>query len=178
MPLNFVNPWVAGNEYLTGLTIYFVGYVLFEIPCNIILKKTTPRIWLPLLTVAWGIVATLMGLVQNLEGFLISRFFLGMTESGLFPGVVYYFSMWYKRRERQYRISLFFSGSALAGAFGGTLAYGIGHMAGVVWETGWRWIFILVREVPSTWSLVGAKLTTVTGGNRDGSRGGRRLLVR
>ncbi|KEZ40028.1 Major facilitator superfamily transporter [Scedosporium apiospermum] len=133
---------MTGNEYLTGLTVYFIGYVLFEIPCNIILKKTTPRIWLPTLTVAWGIVATLMGVVTSLPGFLVSRFFLGVTESGLFPGVVYYFSMWYKRRERQYRISLFFSGAALAGAFGGLLAYGIGHMR-VVWDNGWRWIFIL-----------------------------------
>ncbi|SPO00361.1 related to PUTATIVE TARTRATE TRANSPORTER [Cephalotrichum gorgonifer] len=122
---------MSGNQYLTGLTVYFIGYVLFEIPCNIILKKTTPRIWLPTLTVAWGIVATLLGVVTNLGGFLTARFFLGVTESGLFPGVVYYFSMWYKRRERQYRISLFFSGAALAGAFGGILAYGIGHMRGV-----------------------------------------------
>lgn len=87
-----------------------------------------------------------MGIVTNLAGFLVSHFFLGVAESGLFPGVVFYFSMWYKRRERQYRISLFFSGAALAGAFGGILAWGIGHMRGVVWETGWRWIFILVRS--------------------------------
>ena len=86
-----------------------------------------------------------MGIIHNLPGFLVSRFFLGVTESGLFPGTVYYFSMWYKRRERQFRISLFFSGAALAGAFGGILAYGIGHMRGIVWENGWRWIFILVR---------------------------------
>ncbi|KAH7156090.1 major facilitator superfamily domain-containing protein [Dactylonectria macrodidyma] len=134
---------MSGNQYLTGLTLYFVGYVLFEIPCNIILKRTTPRLWLPTLTIAWGIVATLLGVVQNLTGFLIARFFLGVTESGLFPGVVFYFSMWYKRRERQYRISLFFSAASLAGAFGGILAYGIGKMGGVVWENGWRWIFIL-----------------------------------
>ncbi|KLP05655.1 hypothetical protein CEK26_003023 [Fusarium fujikuroi] len=134
---------MSGNEYLTGLTLYFIGYVLFEIPCNIILKRTTPRLWLPTLTVAWGIVATLLGIVQNKTGFFIARFFLGVTESGLFPGVVYYFSMWYKRRERQYRISLFFSAASLAGAFGGILAYGIGKMAGVVWDNGWRWIFIL-----------------------------------
>ncbi|KAH7306000.1 major facilitator superfamily domain-containing protein [Stachybotrys elegans] len=134
---------MSGNEYLTGLTLYFVGYVLFEIPCNIILKRTTPRFWLPTLTVAWGIVATLMGIVTNLAGFLVARFFLGVTESGLFPGVVFYFSMWYKRRERQYRISLFFSAASLAGAFGGILAYGIGHMRGIFWENGWRWIFIL-----------------------------------
>lgn len=134
---------ITGNQYLTGLTLYFVGYVLFEIPCNIILKRTTPRIWLPTLTIVWGIVATLMGIVHNLAGFLLSRFFLGVAESGLFPGVVFYFSMWYKRRERQYRISLFFSAASLAGAFGGILAYGIGRMRGIVWENGWRWIFIL-----------------------------------
>ncbi|KAK7752184.1 hypothetical protein SLS62_005928 [Diatrype stigma] len=114
---------MLGDEYLTGLTLYFVGYVLFEVPCNIILKRTTPRLWLPTLTIAWGVVATLLGIVQDRTGFLIARFFLGVAESGLFPGVVYYFSMWYKRRERQYRISLFFSAASLAGAFGGVLAY-------------------------------------------------------
>jgi len=98
-----------------------------------------------------------MGVVQNLAGFFVARFFLGVAESGLFPGVVYYFSMWYKRRERQFRISLFFSAAALAGSFGGILAYvgsprsvksaghanqrcvqGIGFMRGIVWEKGWR----------------------------------------
>ena len=68
-------------------------------------------------------MTTLSGLVQNLAGFFVTRFILGVTESGLFPGVVYYFSMWYKRDERQFRISLFFGGAALAGAFGGILAY-------------------------------------------------------
>jgi len=93
--------YTGGNQYLTGLTLYFVGYVIFEVsrtpgaprqghscltasqvPCNIILKRTTPRIWLPTLTIAWGIVATLMGIVTNLTGFFIARFFLGVTESG------------------------------------------------------------------------------------------------
>lgn len=114
---------MTGNQYLTGLTLYFIGYVIFEIPCNIILKRTSPRVWLPTLTIVWGIVATLLGIVKNLTGFFVARFFLGVAESGLFPGVVYYFSMWYKRRERQFRISLFFSAAALAGSFGGILAY-------------------------------------------------------
>jgi MFS family permease len=71
---------------------------------------------------------------------------LGVTESGLFPGVVYYLSMWYKRNERQYRISLFFSCASLAGAFGGILAWGIAHMRNVGGYSGWRWIFILVSK--------------------------------
>jgi hypothetical protein len=65
-----------------------------QIPCNIVLKITTPQIWLPTLTIAWGIVATLLGVVQDVNGFFVARFFLGVTESGLFPGMVYYFSMW------------------------------------------------------------------------------------
>ncbi|UPX15595.1 uncharacterized protein EKO05_0006038 [Ascochyta rabiei] len=134
---------MTGDEYLTGLTLYFIGYVLFELPCNIILKRTTPKFWLPTLTVVWGIVATLMGVTQSKAGFFVVRFFLGVAESGLFPGVVYYLSMWYKRDERQYRISLFFSCASLAGAFGGILAWGIGHMGGVGNYAGWRWIFIL-----------------------------------
>ncbi|KAJ6160614.1 hypothetical protein N7470_004010 [Penicillium chermesinum] len=119
---------ISGDQYLNGLTLYFAGYVLFEIPCNIILKKTTPSKWLPTLTLVWGIVATLLGIVQNYSGYLSSRFFLGVAESGLFPGVVYYVSMWYKREEQNYRICLFFR---------------IAHMEGVGGYRGWRWIFIL-----------------------------------
>ncbi|KAJ5621000.1 hypothetical protein N7510_004984 [Penicillium lagena] len=134
---------MSGDQYLNGLTLFFVGYVLFEIPCNIILRRATPRIWLPTLSIIWGVVATLLGVVQNYSGFLSSRFFLGIAESGLFPGVVFYMSMWYKRNEQHYRIALFFSAASLAGAFGGILAWGIGHMDGVGGYSGWRWIFIL-----------------------------------
>ncbi|EJF58076.1 MFS general substrate transporter [Dichomitus squalens LYAD-421 SS1] len=134
---------ITGNQYLTSLTLYFIGYVLFEVPCNIILKRTTPKFWLPTLTLLWGIVATLTGVTQGLSGFFAARFFLGVAESGLFPGVVFYLSMWYKRRERQYRVSLFFSAASLAGAFGGIFAWGIAHMRGVGGLNGWRWIFII-----------------------------------
>ncbi|KAI9930596.1 hypothetical protein MW887_011350 [Aspergillus wentii] len=134
---------MTGDQYLTGLTLYFIGYVVFEVPCNIVLKKTTPRIWLPTLTLVWGIVATLLGVVQNYAGYLTSRTALGIAESGLFPGVVFYLSMWYKRNEQHYRVALFFSAASLAGAFGGILAWGIAHMKGVGGYNGWRWIFIL-----------------------------------
>ncbi|PYH99394.1 MFS general substrate transporter [Aspergillus ellipticus CBS 707.79] len=134
---------MTGDQYLTGLTLYFIGYVLFEIPCNIGLKRTTPRIWLPTLVLVWGVVATLLGVVQNYAGYITSRTALGIAESGLFPGVVFYLSMWYKRNEQHYRVALFFSAASLAGAFGGILAWGIAHMKGVGGYSGWRWIFIL-----------------------------------
>ncbi|KAL6304999.1 major facilitator superfamily domain-containing protein [Sparassis latifolia] len=131
------------SQYLNVLTMYFFGYVLFEIPSNIVLKRLTPRLWLPTLMVVWGIVSTLMGLVHNYSGLMAVRFFLGATEAGLFPGVVYYLSCWYKRKEQHFRISIFFSAASLAGAFGGVLAFGIGKMAGIGHKSGWSWIFII-----------------------------------
>lgn len=134
---------MTGNQYLTGLTIFFVGYISFEIIWNVILKRVGPKLWLPTVTLVWGIIATLQGVVvynggsTGVAGFFLVRFFLGLTEGGLFPGVVFYLSMWYKRAERQYRVALFFSAASLAGAFGGILAYGIGYMKGVAGLNGW-----------------------------------------
>lgn len=88
-----------GSDYLNGLTLFFVGYILLEVLWNVILKRVGPRIWLPLITFVWGVVATLQGCVVNngtadgAAGFLAVRFFLGLTEGGLFPGVVFYLSM-------------------------------------------------------------------------------------
>ena len=92
---------------------------MFEVPSNIILKLTTPQLWLPTLALIWGIVCTLMGVTQNFPGLLAVRFFLGVTESGFVPGVAFYLSMWYKRNEQHYRVALSFAAPTLAGAFGG-----------------------------------------------------------
>ena len=152
----------AGNQYLTTLGIYFIGYSLFDIPCNLVLKLTSPRMWLPTVTLIWGITCTLMGLARSFGGFLTARFFLGVTESGLFPGVMFYFSMWYKRNEQHYRIALFFAAVLVSGAFGGLFvsctripslrikltnnqAFALSKMNGVGGLGGWRWIFIVVN---------------------------------
>jgi MFS family permease len=84
-----------------------------------------------------------MGLVHNYQGMLVARWFLGLTEAGLFPGVSYLLSCWYRRGELGIRLAIFFSAAAVAGSFGGLLAYGISKMAGVGGKPGWAWIFIL-----------------------------------
>lgn len=71
------------------------------------------------------------------------RWFLGLTEAGLFPGVGYFLSCWYKRTEFGVRMAIFFSAAALAGSFGGLLAAAIAQMDGVGGRPGWSWIFIL-----------------------------------
>jgi sugar phosphate permease len=122
---------LTGSKYNWCLTIFFFSYAAFEVPSNLLLKKLRPSIWLPTIMVAWGLVMTLMGLVTSYRGLLAARFFLGVTEAGLFPGVAYYITLWYCRHEAQFRQALFFSAASIAGAFSGLLAYGISHMHGL-----------------------------------------------
>lgn len=78
---------MTGNEYLTGLTVFFIGYISLEVVWNLILKKIGPRIWLPSVTIIWGIVTTLQGVLVNKVGFFVIRTALGVAEGALFPGV-------------------------------------------------------------------------------------------
>jgi MFS family permease len=117
---------LGGTEYNTILTIFFVPYVFFEIPSNLLLKKLSPRVWLSICGIMFGLITALQGLTQNYSGILATRFFLGLFECGMFPGCFYLLGMWYKRHEAQKRFSFFFSSTSLAGAFGGLLASAIG----------------------------------------------------
>lgn len=132
-----------GDKYNTALVIFFVPYILFEVPSNLLLKKLSPRLWLSLCMFLFGLVTVCQGLVQSYSGLLATRFFLGLFETGMFPGCFYLIGMWYKRQEAQKRFSFFFSSTTLAGAFGGLLAAAIGKMSGMRGYLGWRWVFIL-----------------------------------
>ncbi|KAB8227124.1 putative MFS nicotinic acid transporter Tna1 [Aspergillus alliaceus] len=157
---------MTGPQYSWCLTVFFFTYCAFELPSNLVLKKLKPSRWLPFLMVAWGIVMTLMGIVQNYAGLLTARIFLGVAgediamsylwdpraaktnnvyflEAGLYPGAAYYITLWYPRHRAQYRQAMFFSAASIAGAFSGVLAYAIAKMDGVGGYAGWRWIFIL-----------------------------------
>ncbi|GJJ10312.1 hypothetical protein Clacol_004538 [Clathrus columnatus] len=100
-----------------------------------------------------------MGLVTNVQGLYTTRFLLGVFEAGLFPGINFIFTMWYTRQELNVRIAVFIMGSSLSGAFGGILAFGIRHMAGVGGKNGWAWIFILeglftlLCAIPALWLI-------------------------
>ncbi|KAJ7621858.1 MFS general substrate transporter [Mycena polygramma] len=134
---------LTGNKYNIALTMFFVPYCIFECPANLVLKRFRPSKWLPGITLVWGIVMTLMGLVKTYPQLVGVRISLGIAEAGLFPGVVYYLSLWYPRHMLQLRIGLFYSAASMAGAFSGLLAYGIDFLNGTRGLLGWSWIFIL-----------------------------------
>ncbi|KAH6619397.1 major facilitator superfamily domain-containing protein [Chaetomium sp. MPI-SDFR-AT-0129] len=130
-------------SYNATLTIFFVSYAVFEPLTNILLKKLRPSIFLPIIMVLWGASMLGMGFVKNWSGLMAARWFLGLAEAGLFPGVNYYLSCWYKRSEFGVRAAIFFSAAAISGSFGGLLAAAIENMDGIAGIAGWAWIFIL-----------------------------------
>jgi MFS family permease len=134
---------LKGNRFNNALVIFFVPYVLFEIPSNILLKRFRPHVWLSFCMFMFGLVSICQGLVHNYGGLLTTRFFLGLFETGMFPGSFYLIGMWYRRHEAQRRFTFFFASTTLAGAFGGLLASAIGKMDGMRGYRAWRWIFIL-----------------------------------
>ncbi|KAF8693162.1 hypothetical protein AX14_002310, partial [Amanita brunnescens Koide BX004] len=144
---NIGNAKIAGmvrDAHLTGLKYnivcigYFIPYALAEVPSNILLKFIRPSRWIPSIMVAWGIVMTLMCLCKTFEGLLVARVFLGLAEAGLFPGIVFYLSQWYRRRDVALRIAIFYSSATIAGR-----SFGIEHMENVGGLHGWQWIFCL-----------------------------------
>ncbi|KAG0359481.1 hypothetical protein BG005_000709 [Podila minutissima] len=149
---NIGNAKVAGMEtdlqikpghFNNALSIFYVGYILGEIPANMALKKIGPRLWIPLVMLAWGGVMISMAAIKNEKGLYAGRFFLGLAESGFAPGPMFVISMWYIRQEQAIRAGAFFSAATVAGAFGGILAYGVAHMDGLSGLRGWQWIFII-----------------------------------
>ncbi|KXJ86564.1 major facilitator superfamily domain-containing protein [Microdochium bolleyi] len=138
---------LVDNQYNIASTIFFVPYIIFEIPSNVVLKKVRPSIWLSFLVLTWGIVMTCMGTVRNFDQLIACRVLLGIFEAGFFPGAVYIISTWYPRHELQQRLALFYTASAFSGALSGLLAYGIARMDGMRGIAGWRWIFIIEGAV-------------------------------
>ncbi|KAF2679748.1 putative allantoate permease [Lentithecium fluviatile CBS 122367] len=143
---------LTGNQPNVALAIFFIPYVVFEIPSNILLKRLTPRVWLSGCTVGFGVAMLAQGFVKNYAGLLTTRFVLGLAETGMFPGSkckpyinsgFYLISFWYNQHESQKRFSFYWCSVLVAGAFGGLLASGIAKMDGVSGLHNWRWVFIL-----------------------------------
>jgi MFS family permease len=116
---------LKGYKFNWVLTTFYISYTAVEIPSNIILKRIGAKIWLPLLTVCFGIVCVGTAFVKTFSQLIFLRFLLGLTEGGMMPGTSFYLSCFYKREELLFRIGVFATSASLAGAFGGLLATGL-----------------------------------------------------
>ncbi|MFJ3485374.1 MFS transporter [Pseudomonas sp. NPDC090202] len=122
--------------------IFFIGYILLEVPSNLALHKFGARKWLARIMVSWGIVSLLFTWVSSVEGLYALRFFLGIAEAGFFPGAILFLSLWVPARYRSKILSLFYLAQPLTTVIGAPLAaWLIGH-DGLFGLTGWRVMFL------------------------------------
>ncbi|KAI9899850.1 hypothetical protein N3K66_004112 [Trichothecium roseum] len=136
---------LTDSQYQTGLSVLFITYVLGQVPSNMMLNYFgKPAYYLGFFTIAWGLISGLTSLVQNFAGIVVCRLFLGFVEAPFFPGVIFYLSKWYTKKELSLRMALFYNGSLIAGAFGNLIAAGIlSGLDGVRGIAAWRWLYIL-----------------------------------
>lgn len=132
-----------GYQFNIALSVFYVSYILFEIPCNMFCKWMGPARFIPIATICFGVLTMCTGFVQNFSSLCGVRFLLGIFEAGILPGLVYYLSRWYRQNELTFRVSLFIVSGALAGAFGGLLASAILKIPHLGTITSWRMIFVL-----------------------------------
>ncbi|KAI5799925.1 putative MFS transporter [Geopyxis carbonaria] len=148
---------ISDYQYVIALMLFLIAYALFEVPSNYFLKKMTPSKWIAFLMMAWGAITIGMGGCKNYAALTVTRFLLGIFEAGLFPGLVYYLTFWYRVEERSLRVAIIIASATLAGAFGGAIAYGISHMNMTGGLSAWRWLFIL-EGIPSCLSAIAVYL--------------------
>jgi D-galactonate transporter len=125
-----------------GAGIFFIGYFLLEIPGSILVERWSARGWIARIMISWGIVAILMGFVQSKTQFYTARFVLGAAEAGFFPGIIVYFSHWFRYEDRAKAVALFMAAIPIANIIGSPVS---GLLLGVNWLglAGWRWLFII-----------------------------------
>ncbi|MCE9532812.1 MAG: MFS transporter [Planctomycetes bacterium] len=131
-------------DYSWGASSFFIGYILFQIPSNLVLMRVGARKWIAFLLVTWGLISMGMMWVTGLWSFCGMRVLLGIAEAGFFPGVILYISHWFPARARANAVAMFMTGALIASFVGNPLSASIlQYMDGVGGLRGWRWIFLL-----------------------------------
>src|SRR6266568_2685038 len=132
----------SDRVYGLGVAMFYVSYVLFEIPGAIIVERWSARKWIARIMISWGLITVLTGFVHSSRQFYAARFLLGVCESSFFPGMIVYLTHWFRQRERSRAIACLYAAVPAASLIGSPVA---GWLLGVHWWAlaGWRWLFIL-----------------------------------
>jgi ACS family tartrate transporter-like MFS transporter len=129
--------------------VFYFGYLVFQVPANLLLPRVGARRWIALLMVCWGLVSCATMLASGPVSLYLLRILLGIAQAGFFPGIILYLTFWFPNRERARVISLFMMANAIAGMVGnplhGAIMQGLESEAGLA---GWQWLFVL-ESIPT-----------------------------
>ncbi|MCU1505683.1 MAG: transporter, family, tartrate transporter [Microbacteriaceae bacterium] len=142
------NIGLSATAFGLGAGLFFVGYVLLEIPSNAGMYRFGARKWIARILVPWGILAASMSLVTNETGFYVVRTLLGAAEAGFFPAVLFYFTLWFPAAQRASILGFFILAQPVANAIGAPMSGLILNMEGVAGLHGWQWLYI-IEGVPA-----------------------------
>ena len=131
-----------------GAGIFFLGYFIAEVPSNVLLHRFGARIWIARIMITWGIIAALMGFIQNGTQFIVLRFLLGIAEAGFFPGVIFYLTLWFPARYRARVFATFYLGLPIAQIIGAPISVGLMQWGDTIGYEGWRLMYVL-EGIPS-----------------------------
>jgi MFS family permease len=135
--------------YGLGAGIFFLGYVLFEVPSNIIMHKVGARLWISRIMITWGLISGAMAFVTTPTSFYILRFLLGVAEAGFIPGVLLYLTYWYPADRRGRITAIFLAAIPVSSILGGPISGAIlTVLSGASGLSGWQWLF-LAETIPS-----------------------------
>jgi MFS family permease len=139
---------MTAAQYGLAASLFFLGYILFEVPSNLCMHRFGARLWMTRILLSWGLLSSLTSFVPNAHWLFVARFFLGAFEAGLFPGMVYYLTLWMPARNRVWMMSLFVTAIPLTGVLGAPVSTWLMAHANVFGITGWR-AMILLEGLPS-----------------------------
>ena len=142
------------NAYGLGASLFFIAYLVFEIPSTLAVYKYGARVWMARIMLTWGIVTVLLGFVQSETAFYVLRCLLGVAEAGLYPGILFYMTLWFPQRHRTRVLGLFTLGSAFANALGSLLGGPLLDLDGTLGLAGWQWVFVATGIPPIVLTLV------------------------
>ncbi|WP_287931893.1 MFS transporter [Arthrobacter sp.] len=135
---------VSAGAYALGAGIFFIGYAIFEIPSNLMLKKVGAKIWLARIGITWGIVAASFAFVQGENSFVALRFLLGVTEAGLFPGIIMYLAEWFPNKHRVKMFAIFYLAQPFSQLIGSPMSGGLINIGDKIPGVhGWQVMFFI-----------------------------------
>lgn len=132
-----------GNRYSVSIFIFTIASVVFQLPCTVAVRFIGPRIWFATITFTFGLLTLCTAFVRTWQQMIVLRVLLGISMSGIYPGLTYLVSAWYPRREQQLRFAFLQSGEVVILATGNIVNFGLNHLNGVAGLAGWRWMYIV-----------------------------------
>jgi len=129
--------------YGWGAGLFFLGYFIGEVPSNLALERFGARVWLARIMITWGLVSAAMALVSGTRSFYVVRFLLGLSEAGLYPGVLLYLTYWFPEQLRTRMVGIFLTAAPLSTLFGAPISVWLLKFDGLYGLHGWQWMFVL-----------------------------------